>query len=284
MKYILSALLFLFSAGCFSQSKQYLYYFDKDLNSVDQSHALFYGTGEYENGLLKLMLYNNKDKHLIMIEHFTDSTLQLSEGLFSSYYSNRVKESEGNYTKGKQDGWWERWDSSGSIIDSSLYNNGDMAAITSYHYFSDKKVQSIALDDIANHKFRITDYDQSGNMIKIDTIENEDEDKVFTKTEVDAQFPGGPAAWSKYITRIIQQHVDEFTKSDYGTCQVVFIVRKDGKVTDVRVRTMTMKGTKLADIAVKAIENGPDWIPAMQNGHKVTAYRIQPVTMPSPKN
>lgn len=279
MKSFVFPLLLIISTGCFCQTKKYLYYFDKDLNSTDQSHALFYGTGEYENGLIKLMLYNNKDKHLIMIEHFTDSTLQLNTGLFSSYYANAVKESEGNFTKGKQDGWWERWDSTGSIIDSSLYTNGDVAAITSYHYFSDKKIQSITLDDRANHKFRITDYDQSGNIVKIDTVENEDADKVFTKTEIDAQFPGGAAAWTKYITRTIQQHVNELTESDYGTCQVRFIVRKDGKVTDVKVFTMTMKGTKLADIAVAAIENGPDWIPAMQNGHKVNAYRIQPVTL-----
>jgi protein TonB len=138
-------------------------------------------------------------------------------------------------------------------------------------------------DDAADHKFRVTNYDQSGHIVKIDTVANNDEneDKVFTKSEIEAQFPGGPAAWSKYITRIIEQHVDEFTRNDYGTCQVVFIVRKDGKVTDVRVGTM--KGTKLADIALAAIANGPDWIPAMQNGHKVNAYRIQPVTLLEPK-
>ena len=108
MKAFVFPLLLIISSACFSQSKEFLYYFDKDLNMADEAHAVFYGTGAYENGLLKLMLYNNKDRHLIMIEHFTDSTLQLSEGLFASYYSNRNKESEGNYTKGKQDGWWER--------------------------------------------------------------------------------------------------------------------------------------------------------------------------------
>ena len=104
MKIIFAAMLLTISPACFSQSKEFLYYFDKDLNMADEAHAVFYGTGAYENGLLKLMLYNNKDRHLIMIEHFGDSTLQLSEGLFSSYYSNRNKESEGNYTKGKLDG------------------------------------------------------------------------------------------------------------------------------------------------------------------------------------
>ena len=246
---------------------------------ADEAHAVFYGTGAYENGLLKLMLYNNKDRHLIMIEHFADSTLQLSEGLFSSYYPNRIKESEGSYSNGKQDGLWERWDTSGTIIDSSVYINGEVTEQALYYYYPDKKINHILVNDIANHKFHATDYDESGNIMKVDTSGHEDEDKVFTKTEVEAQFPGGPAAWSKYITRIIQQHIDEFTKSDYGTCQVVFIVRKDGKVTDVVVHSRTMQGTKLADIAIAAIANGPDWIPAKQNGYKVSAYRIQPVTL-----
>ena len=69
MKYILSLILLCLTATGYSQAKQYLYYFDKDLNSADKNSAVFYGTGEPDGNLLKVMLYNNKDKHLIMIEH-----------------------------------------------------------------------------------------------------------------------------------------------------------------------------------------------------------------------
>jgi periplasmic protein TonB len=65
--------------------------------------------------------------------------------------------------------------------------------------------------------------------------------------------------------------------------EVRFIVRKDGRVTDAMVFGTTVKGTKLAEIAIAAIENGPKWIPAMQNGRKVKAYRIQPVTLADPE-
>ena len=85
MKAFVFPLLLIISSACFSQSKEFLYYFDKDLNMSDEAHAVFYGTGAYENGLLKLMLYNNKDRHLIMIEHFADSTLRVTDGLFSSF-------------------------------------------------------------------------------------------------------------------------------------------------------------------------------------------------------
>jgi protein TonB len=108
----------------------------------------------------------------------------------------------------------------------------------------------------------------------------EDEDKVFTKVEIEAQFPGGPGAWQKYVTRAISAQIDEFTESDYGTCIVKFVVDKTGAVSDVQATTM--KGTKLAEIAVNAIRKGPKWTPAQQNGRYVNAYRLQPVTLQNP--
>src|SRR6185437_8184476 len=102
-------------------------------------------------------------------------------------------------------------------------------------------------------------------------------DKVFTKVETEASFPGGLSAWSKYISRAIQDSIDKFTKADYGTCVLRFIVNTDGSISDVTATTM--KGTELAKVSIKAIENGPRWIPASQNGHTVAAYRLQPVTL-----
>ncbi len=106
----------------------------------------------------------------------------------------------------------------------------------------------------------------------------EDEDKVFTKVEIDAQFPGGNAAWTKYVTKAIQADIDELQEdpSNNGTCVVRFIVDKTGKVSDVEATTM--KGSKLAEIATNAIRKGPNWTPAQQNGRYVNAYRLQPVT------
>ncbi len=108
----------------------------------------------------------------------------------------------------------------------------------------------------------------------------EDEDKIFTKVEVEASFPGGQAAWSKYVRRAIEAELDEFTDNDFGTCVVKFVVDKQGNVSDVQATTM--KGSKLAEIAVNAIRKGPKWIPAQQNGRYVNAYRLQPVTLQNP--
>lgn len=109
-----------------------------------------------------------------------------------------------------------------------------------------------------------------------DTIPN----KVFTKVENEASFPGGPQAWQKYIVKEIQASIDSFTTADYGTCVLRFIVNKDGKVSDIQATTMN--GTQLAKISVAAVKNGPHWIPATQNGQTVAAYRLQPVTLTNP--
>ena len=111
---------------------------------------------------------------------------------------------------------------------------------------------------------------------KNDTIPN----KIFTKVENEASFPGGKTAWIKYITKAIMATQDSLTEADYGTCLVKFIVNTDGSASFVKATTMD--GTKLAEISVKAIRNGPKWIPATQNGHTVASYRLQPVTLLDP--
>ncbi|MEO9020690.1 MAG: energy transducer TonB [Ginsengibacter sp.] len=108
------------------------------------------------------------------------------------------------------------------------------------------------------------------------------EDTLFKKVEIDAKFPGGPEAWQRYIQRAITAQLNYFTDGDYGTCTVQFIVDKNGNVSDVQA--LTLPGTKLAEIAVNTIRKGPKWIPAVQNGHYVSAYRLQPVTLLNPNN
>ncbi len=122
--------------------------------------------------------------------------------------------------------------------------------------------------------------DKGTQVVAAPVEKKEDEDKVFTKVEIEAQFPGGASAWTKYVTKAISSNIDEFTEGDYGTCVVKFIVSKDGSISNVEATTL--KGTKLAEIATNSIRKGPKWTPAQQNGRYVNAYRLQPVTLTNP--
>lgn len=121
----------------------------------------------------------------------------------------------------------------------------------------------------------------------VEAPKEDDSDKVFQKVEIDAQFPGGVAGWTRYVTREIERNIDELQDDGRsGTVVVLFIVDKEGAVSEVRALPCGEAGvarclppnSKLAEIAVNAIRKGPKWKPAVQNGRNVKAYRRQPVT------
>jgi protein TonB len=123
--------------------------------------------------------------------------------------------------------------------------------------------------------------DIEGSQVTAAPVSKKTHDDVpFISVEIEAEFPGGPQAWQRYIRKAIIMQLDEFSDADYGTCVVQFIVDKNGNVS--HVQATTMQGTKLAEIAVSTIRKGPHWTPAIQNGIYVNAYRTQPVTLNNP--
>ncbi|MEP7254599.1 MAG: M56 family metallopeptidase [Ferruginibacter sp.] len=101
---------------------------------------------------------------------------------------------------------------------------------------------------------------------------------VFTKTEVSPQFTGGDAAWRNYLQKNLNANtpLDEGWKSGKYTVIVKFIVHTDGTVTDVT--TENYKSSKTAKECIRIITNAPKWLPAIQNGKNVNAYKRQPIT------
>lgn len=116
---------------------------------------------------------------------------------------------------------------------------------------------------------------------KVVEAPKEDENQVFTKVEVEAQFPGGEGKWNQYVQRAVEKNIDDLVDDGQaGTCEVQFIVDKEGNVSNVEA--LSMKGSKLAEVAVNAIKRGPKWIPAIQNGRQVKAWRRQKITFRLP--
>ncbi|MCP9750272.1 energy transducer TonB [Ferruginibacter sp. HRS2-29] len=107
---------------------------------------------------------------------------------------------------------------------------------------------------------------------------NDDENKIFNKVEVEAEFPGGSAAWTRYIRNNLNANAPVDNGAPPGTYQVIvrFIVSRDGTISDVTPETKF--GYGMEEEAVKIIKKGPKWTPALQNGRNVNAYRRQPIT------
>ncbi len=284
-KIFLLCLIVLFTClSSFSQRK-YVYYFDVTLNTTEKSKSVFTGFGSIENSLVKLQILYNLTKQTVRLAHYTDSSLAVSQGLYQSYFINGVKESEGNYENNKEDGLWKKWDSTGHLIDSSVYDRGKKISSATFTYYKTGSF-SYHFDDFKNDKMQTVFYNDSGKItrevsftgqngiVKHYSKEGVKIDSLFTRDEIEASFPGGDAGWSRYVTKEIGSHIDELTEAGQsGQCRVRFIVSKDGTVSDVVA--LTMKGSKLAEVAVNAIRKGPKWKPAMQYGRPVNAYREQ---------
>jgi len=150
----------------------------------------------------------------------------------------------------------------------------------------DEKIQNIQADQAISNKTIESDFKKQivqapvseEKSAVLEAPKVDEETTIFVRVENEAEFPGGFQAWVRYL----QQHLNPNTPFDNGapngTYQVIvkFVVSKDGTISDVNGETKF--GYGMEEEAVKIIERGPKWKPALQNGRNVNAYRRQPIT------
>jgi protein TonB len=118
--------------------------------------------------------------------------------------------------------------------------------------------------------------DKGTQVVEAPKVE-EDENKVFNKVEIEAEYPGGTPAWTKYLRNNLDANapIDNGANPGEYTVIVRFIVSKDGSISDVQAETKHGYGMEAE--AMRVIKKGPKWTPAQQNGRFVNAYRRQPI-------
>jgi N-acetylmuramoyl-L-alanine amidase len=114
--------------------------------------------------------------------------------------------------------------------------------------------------------------------LHLQEIKEVGDNKLFTKVEIDPTFPGGAGAWKKYLSKNINASipVDKGAPTGTYTTYVQFLVHSDGNISDIKA--LTNHGFGMEEEVIRIIKNGPRWLPAIQNGKKVNAYKKQPVT------
>ncbi len=103
-------------------------------------------------------------------------------------------------------------------------------------------------------------------------------DRIFTKVQEPASFPGGKEAWQKYLERNLGFDVpvkNGAPPGQYGVT-VRFIVDEQGGISNVEAENDPGYGT--AAEAVNLIKKGPGWMPAKQNGKNVKYWMKQNIT------
>jgi periplasmic protein TonB len=109
----------------------------------------------------------------------------------------------------------------------------------------------------------------------IETPKADDENKVFTKVEVDAEFQGD---WASYLQKNLNGQIASDNGAPVGkhTVTMKFIVSKDGSLSDITCENDP--GFGICDEAKRVLKKTKAWKPAIQNGRNVNAYRRQPIT------
>lgn len=100
-------------------------------------------------------------------------------------------------------------------------------------------------------------------------------DTVFVKVEMPAEFPGGIDAWRRYLERNLQYPDAAISDETQGVVRVQFVIDTEGNVSDVVA--LNDPGNGLAEEAIRIIARGPKWIPAEQNNRKVKYRHSQPI-------
>jgi periplasmic protein TonB len=142
----------------------------------------------------------------------------------------------------------------------------------------DTKIGSINQEGIKSDVVAPPVEEKGTGQVEAPKVETEDYDKEFTSVQIEASFPGGVAAWKRFLERNLNQNVLEENGAPPGRYTVVvsFRVDKDGSITEVKAENNPGYGT--ADEAVRVIKKGPKWKPAEQNGRQVIYRQRQSIT------
>ncbi len=100
--------------------------------------------------------------------------------------------------------------------------------------------------------------------------------QVFTFVQQMPAFPGGEQALKTYLNKNIQYPKEAKTRGIKATIVVQFVVRKDGKLTNIKT-VGQKKGYGLEKEALRVVKKMPKWKPGKQDGKTVRVSYSLPI-------
>ncbi len=140
----------------------------------------------------------------------------------------------------------------------------------------DTKIGTVNQEGIKDEGITAPPVSDAGKGVVEAPKDNEDYDRTFTKVEIESLYPGGPAAWLRYLNKNLRFPDEAVNNEISGTVVVQFIVDKEGNVSDVEAISGPENGG-LREEAVRVIKKSGKWTPAVQNGRQVKSYKKQPI-------
>ncbi|RYU86961.1 TonB family protein [Mucilaginibacter terrigena] len=163
------------------------------------------------------------------------------------------------------------------VLSSATISNSN--AVSTIHEKAEKVFRAPAKEVLIDttYKTTIVTYDPKKDKLPLlDTIPEENKTQVFTAVEQSPRFPGGQAAFAKYLGKNIKYPAEAKKNKVEGRSVLTFVVETDGSLTDIKVLRALGSGTD--EEAVRVLKASPKWVPGIQNGRKVRVQYSVPVT------
>ncbi|MDP4252101.1 MAG: energy transducer TonB [Bacteroidota bacterium] len=104
---------------------------------------------------------------------------------------------------------------------------------------------------------------------------------IRTKVEIESTYPGGMAAWARFMQKTFSYPNEAAANGIQGAVVVKFIVGVDGNVRDIQA---VSGPPELRAEAIRVIKKSGVWIPAVNEGIKVESYKMQPIVFRLERN
>jgi protein TonB len=117
--------------------------------------------------------------------------------------------------------------------------------------------------------------EKQGTEAILGTAEGTNTDKPFIVAENNPEYPGGEAAFAKFLQNHIRYPNLAKENGVQGRVFVQFVVERDGSLTDLQI--VRNPGSGLGEEAVRVLKISPHWKPGSQNGKLVRVQYTVPV-------
>jgi periplasmic protein TonB len=113
----------------------------------------------------------------------------------------------------------------------------------------------------------ITEDDTIEEIVFEEEPEEEVAEQIFLVVEEQAAFPGGAAAWGKFLRKNLKYPRQATRMGIEGRVFLSFVVDQQGKISDIQVARGIGGGADQE--AVRVLRNSPRWAPGKQRGRAV---------------
>lgn len=285
-----------------------------DINFKPASSLVrYYVITEKKEQLWHRLAYYLPERTLAQEAWYLDDSCTKGQGTFLRFHTNKVLQTKGSYNNGVKQGIWLEYNEDGYLVDSSNYEGGHLSGV-SLHWYPDGMLADSSNFDGKGNGSQVSFYEDGALSAaglwmqdslrrgkwkyyhpngQLKATENYEHGQVADWTCFDAQgkqldtalcrsrdadFAGGINGWRKFLERNLDPSVPLNKRAPLGEYMVMaqFIVEKDGSLSGLK--TLTRYGYGMEEEVMRILKKSPKWMPAMQFGVPVRAYRKQPVT------